>query len=132
MKYRMVLDYTIPEGTLAPYFDALRRGEAFASACRACDHVAYPARALCATCGADGPGWRALPGTARVVHRTGQGGQGDAGFALVRFDGADTLATVALHNPASRAMTGTLMPADADRPGLRLKLDDTPRGESDV
>jgi len=130
MKYRMVLDYTIPEGTLAPYFDALRRGEAAASRCRACGHVAYPARILCARCGANGPDWTTLRGTARVVHRTGRGD--DAGFALVRFDGADTLATVALHDPASRAATGTLLPADGERPGLRLKLDDIDRGESDA
>ncbi|MEP4197726.1 MAG: zinc ribbon domain-containing protein [Aliishimia sp.] len=129
MKHQMHLDYSIPEGALKPYFEALRVGNALASACQKCGHVAFPPRAMCASCGSDQMGWIALPGTAHVIHRTDGAA---ASFALVKFAGADTLSTVELLNASSIATTGTLEISADDQAGLRLKLTEIPEGLTDV
>jgi len=122
MKLHMSLDYTISEGALKPYFDALLRGDALASRCHSCGHVDFPARVICNICGSREMDWVTLSGTAEVIHRT-DGAK--SGFALAKFSGADTLTTVALTNPASKATIGRLSTPVGARPGLWLKLDET-------
>lgn len=122
MKLHMSLDYTISEGELKPYFDALLRGDALASRCQSCGHVAFPARVICNDCGSRELDWAVLPGTAQVIHRT-DGAK--SAFALAKFSGADTLTTLALTNPASKATTGRLSTPVGARPGLWLNLDET-------
>ena len=122
MKLHMRLDYTIAEGVLKPYFDALLRGDALASRCQTCGHVAFPARVICKDCGSGEMGWVTLSGAADVMHRT----DGDKfASSLAKFTGADTLTTVALTNPASKAISGRLSTPVGVRPGLWLKLDET-------
>lgn len=120
MKYAFTLDYHLPEGRLAPYFDALRKGRARASHCDGCGGVFFPARIRCSQCRVDCRDWRELSGRAEVLVRAGGG---DGRFALARFEGASCLATVALVNPAVHATRGVLVaPPDDDRPGLYLRL----------
>ncbi|MDF1775527.1 MAG: hypothetical protein P1V13_05825 [Rhizobiaceae bacterium] len=139
MKVRLVLDYSINEGVLQPYFDGLRAGKAIASRCDHCKHVAFPARSTCAICHADTVSFQPLSGRAEVVHRSDGPA---ASHALVRFDGADTQTTVALSNPQSTEPSGFLCkpPANqtvnkppnktndetAHRPGLWLCLGTSP------
>lgn len=139
MKVRLFLDYSINEGVLQPYFDGLRAGQAIASRCDHCKHVAFPARSTCAICHADTVSFQPLSGRAEVVHRSDGPA---ASHALVRFDGADTQTTVALSNPQSTEPSGTLCkpPANqtpnktanqindetAQRPGLWLCLGTSP------
>lgn len=130
MKQSITLGYTLPEGCLQPHFEALRRGEALASKCGACGHVAFPARVLCADCGADALRWVTLPGTARISCRTGGA---EKGFALVRFDGADAMCTVALKNPETASETGKLCVPENGEAGLWLLLDtETAKGDENV
>lgn len=119
MKYALALNYRLPEGRLAPYFDALRAGRARASHCESCGGAFFPARLRCTTCQADCQNWRDLSGRAEVMARTG--GEDDR-FALARFDGATCLTTVALVNPAIHATHGLLVAPPDDRPGLYLSL----------
>lgn len=128
MKYRLDLDYSIPLGDLAPYFDALARGEALASICNKCGVVAFPARAACADCPDAGIGWQRLEGTAQLMFRT-QGQAGD--FALVRFTGASTNSTVGLINPEQKSSVGKLVASPKDAPGLWLKLTNDNGGNDD-
>lgn len=127
MKHRMDLDYTIAEGDLAPYFSALRAGQALASMCANCGTVCFPARSQCATC-PDAPlTWRPLDGRATILMRT-DGATGS--FALVRFDGADTSSTVRLQNPHLTGRTGHVIAPVGDAAGLWLKIEET-EGEDD-
>lgn len=121
MKLQINLNYSISEGDLKPYFDALQSGEALASACPHCRQVVYPARLVCNACGSQEMNWKTLCGTAQIIHRT-DGAK--TGFALVRFSGADTLTTVALANPESMAITGRLSVPIGERLGLWLELDE--------
>lgn len=128
MKHRLTLDYTIPTGDLAPYFEALQLGKALASHCRTCGGVAFPARTHCAHCGAGGMRWQPLTGLARVVLRS----EGPSGcFALVQFDGASTCSTVAILNPEQETLFGYLTAPIGDAPGLWLKLTDEIGGDDD-
>ncbi len=122
MKLNISLDYTISEGALKPYFDALLSGKALASLCQVCGHVAFPARASCIACGSGEMDWTALSGTSNIIYRT-DGAK--SAFALAKFDGADTQTIVALTNPACKATTGSLSKPVGERPGLWLILDET-------
>lgn len=129
MKHQINLDYTITEGGLKPYFEALERSEALASRCQECGRIVFPARIICGACGSDQIEWTALIGVADLVHRTDGAVRS---FALMKFAGADTLSTVALLNPTSRATTGRLQsPADG-RPGLWVELDEITEGNDHV
>jgi len=121
MKHKLKLEYTIPTGDLSQYFDALNTGQALATACCKCAHVAFPARAICPKCKTDTFEWLPLTGTAQVLFRTDAD---DASYALVQFDGADTNTTVALTNPKIKTETGTLIAPTAGHSGLWLALHD--------
>jgi hypothetical protein len=129
MKHPINLDYTIAEGSLKPYFDALVRSDALASKCGGCGRVAFPARIICGACGSRQIEWAALTGAADLVHRTDGATRG---FALMKFAGADTLSTVALLNPTSRAKTGRLRSPDDGQPGLWVELDETTERDEHV
>lgn len=136
MKHKLTLDYTIPTGTLTPYFDALQDGKALASACTACGVVAFPARTLCGACGEKDMKWSPLKGTARILFRTDNCAdestdKSKVSFALVEFDGADTASTVALKNPEYKSTSGTLVAPKEGTSGLWLMLDETKIGEND-
>lgn len=120
MKHQINLDYTIAEGGLKPYFDALGRSEVLASKCQRCGRIVFPARIICGACGSDEVEWTALTGVANVVHRTDGVGRS---FALMKFAGADTLTTVALLNPRSGATSGRLKSHADGLPGLWVELD---------
>lgn len=126
MKHTLTLEYSIPTGDLSQYFDALNAGKALASACCACGHVAFPARVICPECKTKTFDWQPLTGTAQVLFRTDAG---DASYALVQFDGADTCSTVALTNPENQTTTGTLIAPIAGQTGLWLALDDIQNGD---
>ena len=121
MRFSIALDYTLPEGGMAPYFDALRAGVALASRCKGCGRISFPPRLVCAECGAEAHDWVRLSGRARVVLRTDALA---AAFALARFEGADGTTTVALGNPEARGETGQLMAPNGPRPGLWLRLNE--------
>tara|TARA_R110002051_G_scaffold136488_6_gene209176 strand:- start:22447 stop:22836 length:390 start_codon:yes stop_codon:yes gene_type:complete len=129
MKHKISLDYTIAEGDLKPYFDALGRSEALASRCEGCGRVSFPLRIICGACGSHLVARLALTGLAKLVHRTDGATRS---FALMKFAGADTLSTVALLNPTSQATTGRLRsPADG-RPGLWVELNEITEGDVNV
>jgi uncharacterized OB-fold protein len=119
MKYQMTLDYTIPFGDLAPYFEALQVGKALASECIKCGYVAFPARINCGACGSENTKWTPLKGTAHIQFQTD--GASDS-FALVKFDGADTASTVGLLNPNQETTIGSLVAPRGDAPGLWVEL----------
>lgn len=126
MKTRLTLEYDVPFGDLATYADALADGRALASKCGVCGDVAFPARNLCRSCGNDQMRWKELPGRARIVHRTDAGTKG---FALVKFDGADTHSMVGLTNPEIDMPSGRLVAPVGDAPGLWLELQELSGGE---
>ena len=128
MKHQLILDYSIPLGDLALFFDALDEGKALASACTECGKVAFPARMRCGACGSIGTKWKPLIGTAQILFRT-DGGSGS--FALVKFDGADTRSTVALINPERSETTGKLAASVGNAPGLWLTLGHEKEGDDD-
>lgn len=129
MKHTINLEYTIAEGSLKPYFDALVSSKALASKCQACARVAFPARIICGTCKSDQVEWLALTGSATLVQRT----DGPThSFALMQFAGADTLSTVALLNPSIQSSTGRLQTPGDGRPGLWVNLDETSEGDDHV
>ncbi|MEP2531500.1 zinc ribbon domain-containing protein [Shimia sp.] len=127
MKHRLTLDYSVPVGDLAPYFDALAEGKALASECSGCGFVAFPARNLCGACGCRDMKWRQLEGSARLLFRS----DGNSSFALVKFDGADTKSTVGLIHPERTTQTGELAAPLGDAPGLWLALADDNEGNDD-
>ena len=121
MKYALKLDYHIPEGRLGPYFEGLREGRAMATSCERCGAVYFPARLRCSQCGRDCDKWRELSGEAEILRRSG--GPDDC-FALVRFEGATVLTTVAITNPGNDTTTGVLVAGEEGRLGPLLRLDD--------
>jgi uncharacterized OB-fold protein len=127
VKHQLVLDYTVPVGDLAPYFEALHAGVALASKCNSCGAVAFPARTRCGVCVGSEMTWKELDGTAQIMFRTNTPSES---FALVKFAGADTSSTVRLRNPEITTPSGTLVAPDGDRPALWLELD-TQRGGHD-
>ncbi|SOH92199.1 Rubredoxin-like zinc ribbon domain [Monaibacterium marinum] len=127
MKHHLGLDYTIPVGDLAPYFEALQAGNALASACGKCGHVAFPARAQCGACGATDLRWKPLTGRAQILFRTDAA---SSSYALVKFDGADSSSTVGLCNPEQKTSSGRLAVPIGDAAGLWLTLTDN-KGEED-
>ncbi|MEP3435772.1 MAG: zinc ribbon domain-containing protein [Hoeflea sp.] len=120
MKLTLTLNYTLPEGELSPYFDALRNGRALASRCAGCGWLSFPARVRCEKCGTGTHDWVELSGKARVIFRTDGVA---ASHALVRFDGADGATLVALQNPEEINEGGRLVVPQGERPGLWLRLD---------
>lgn len=119
MKQQLILDYTIPVGDLAPYFDALQEGKALASKCSECGAVVFPARSGCVKCVGADIHWQELNGNAVVLFRTDGVG---TSFALVQFDGAETQTTVAIKNPEIHTSFGLLIAPPNDAAGLWLEL----------
>lgn len=111
MRKRLQLDYRLSAGRLAPWADALSKGRALGRRCDGCRRVSFPPLRRC-TCGSDEASWQELSGEAEIVHRTA--GQEEA-FALVRFEGADTLAVVRLADIGEGETRGYLTP-QADEP----------------
>lgn len=128
MKHRLSLDYTIPAGDLAPYFTALQAGNALASECGKCGHVAFPARAQCGACCTVDMTWKPLSGRAQILFRTDTAA---SSYALVKFDGADSSSTVGLCNPEQKTSFGRLVAPVGDAAGLWLTLADNNKGEED-
>ena len=119
MTDRLTLDYRLPKGRLAPFFEALARGEALAARCTCCGCVQFPPANACPRCGSAGADWCRLGGDARLLHRTETP---DAAFALVRFHGADTAALVRLTDRTARGREGRLVAATEEAPALTLAL----------
>lgn len=128
MKHQLVLDYTVPVGDLAPYFEALHAGVALASKCNTCGAVAFPARTLCGVCVGNKMTWQELDGTGQVLFRTDTPSES---FALVKFAGADTCSTVRLKNPEVTTTSGRLTSPDGDRPALWMELKAIDGGHDD-
>lgn len=125
MEFRLTLDYVLSAGRLEPWITALRRGEAAALSCNKCKKVHFPPSRRC-TCGSADARWVTLPGTATIIERSDGGG---LGFALVRFDGADTLATAVLHEFDTNRCRGRLAAVADGPPALVLvpePKDETP------
>jgi len=129
VKYPINLQYTIAEGGLAPYFEALTRSEALASECKSCQRVAFPARMVCGACGSHQVQWTALSGLANLIYRTDGT---ELSFALVKFAGADTLSTVGLLNPGSQTTSGRLRSLANGQSGIWIELNETTDGDNHV
>ncbi len=110
------LDYKLNAGWLAPYIDGLKNGKLVARQCATCSRTSLPPVRSC-TCGHSDGLWKTLDGTARILHRT-TGTDGD--FAMVRFNGADTLTVVALDSVSASATTAVIKPASGNLPQLIL------------
>lgn len=126
MKRALTLQYTVNFGELAPYAVAVTEGRALASACQHCGFTAFPPRAICPTCQRPGFAWRALSGSARIVHRTAGGEQV---FGLVQFAGADTQTVVRLHAIPDGATAGRLIAPRDELIGLWLGVDGPDAGK---
>ncbi|WP_223424524.1 Zn-ribbon domain-containing OB-fold protein [Tateyamaria pelophila] len=116
ISYPLSLNYSLAPGWLEPFVSGLETGAALARKCDACAAVSFPPLRVC-PCGATDATWVTLPGTARIELRTYGS---DGAFGLVRFDGADTRATVRLVDIAPDEETGRIMASDAQRPMLCL------------
>jgi len=120
--HRLTLDYTLAPGWMEPWVDALMAGRALARRCP-CGHVSFPPLRTCPACDGGEGDWIALPGTARIVHRTDGA---DGPHALARFDGADTAAIAALHDVPPGATRATLTAPPGPLPRLILTAGATP------
>lgn len=112
----LTLRYAHALGDLAPFFDALKRGELMGTRCGGCDSVWMPPRLLC-SCGGRGMQWERLSGEGVVVAVTltesalpATERRGPMGFALVQFDGA------------GRSTLVRFAPGDAIAVGRRVRL----------
>jgi uncharacterized OB-fold protein len=119
MEHRVELEYRLSAGRLQPWIDALREGRALGLACSECHRVAFPPARRCA-CGSSRSDWAELPGTATIVERSDGP---EAAFALARFDGADTLATVRIDDSAGSIGRGRLKPVPDGPPALIITAD---------
>lgn len=110
------LNYTLPEGWLAPWADALREGRVLARRCSACGWASFVPLRAC-RCGNLTGEWVELPNFARIEHRcTGL----DGDFALARFEGADTACVAALQGVPEGATSARLLPVAGDLPRIVL------------
>ena len=116
VSHRLTLGYALAPGWLAPFADGLTGGIAMARRCGTCRRTSFPPLRTC-QCGAAAGDWIALPGTAQIRFRT-SGSDGD--FALVRFDGADTSATVRVRGIAPDRMRGQIEMPDGPLPMMIL------------
>jgi len=106
------LRYAHGLGGLAPYFTGLERGAALATQCPACRRTWFAPRLTC-TCGGRALAWVELSGRGTIAALSrgravlpGTDFVADAGFALIRLDGADNLCFGRLAAAASRLGPG--------------------------
>lgn len=114
--YSLNLNYRLSPGWLSPYVTGLREGKLKARQCAACSHTSVPP-VRCCHCGCRDGHWTTLDGSAHIIKQT-TGSDGD--FALVRFNGADTLTVVALESLPPDATTGVVKTVNGDLPTLTL------------
>lgn len=114
--HTLILDYQLNAGWLAPYVDGLKDGKVIARQCAACSRTSLPPMRSC-ICGHSGGHWKQLLGTAKIMQRT-TGTDGD--FAMVLFDGADTLSVVALDAVSPSATSVVIKAASGKLPQLIL------------
>ena len=117
MKLSLNLDYTLGEGWLAPWVEALREGRALASSCSECGSAYFPPVRHCPNSGALSDGWQPLSGRATILFRTA-GADGD--FALAAFDGAQGAAIVRAERLPQDATRGSLQAIPDGQPTLIL------------
>lgn len=116
ISHTLTLDYTLAPGWLAPFIDGLEHGVAVGRKCNDCAAVSFPPLRIC-TCGSDTGTWLTLSGKAEIgLHTSGT----DGSFGMVRFEGADTHATVALIDIKSDDCTGWIMASDGNLPMMRI------------
>lgn len=102
------LTYDLKFGALQAHAEGLRRGEAVAVKCGQCGLVSFPPVAVCSRCGAREAEPQVLAGSAVILGMTGPE---ERRFALVRFDGSDTVAVARLHGIDEKTTDrGRLMP----------------------
>ncbi len=118
MDYRLVLDYRLSAGRLTPWIEGLRIGKARAHCCGECGRVSFPPERRC-SCGSIQTKWMTLPGSATILQRS-DGPENS--FALARFEGADTLTSVRLHNPEIQSDRGRLLAVPEGPPAQVLAL----------
>ncbi|MDA8586683.1 zinc ribbon domain-containing protein [Rhodobacteraceae bacterium] len=114
--HRLVLDYHLPPGWMAPFVEGLAQGQTIARRCEDCARTSFPPLRSC-PCGASAGAWVELDGTAQIIHRTD--GQ-DGSFALVLFDGAATHSVVRLDNLAPDQNIGRLAKSTGPLPQIIL------------
>lgn len=119
MDHRLVLDYSLTAGRLEPWIAALRHGKATGLSCSDCGKVSFPPVRRC-TCGSTQSKWVELVGTASIVERSDGDG---SSFALAKFDGADTVATVRLQDPENNTDHRCLAAVPDGPPALVLVPD---------
>jgi len=116
INYPLILDYQLNAGWLAPYVDGLKDGKLIARQCTRCSRISFPPVRSC-ICGHTDGNWKQLKGTAKILQRA-TGTDGD--FAMVRFDGADTLSVAALDAVSLSATTVTIKTTGSNLPQLIL------------
>lgn len=120
MKHRIILDYDLGEGWLAPWINGLRNGRAVASQCQGCNTARFPPLRVCTTCRTPSENWVELSGRANVLIRS-SGCDGD--FALVHFEGAKGAAVVRAEQLSDTAAHGHLSACPEGPPILQLEPD---------
>ena len=116
IEHPLILDYQLNAGWLTPYIDGLQEGKLIAHQCASCSRTSCPPVRSC-ICGNTDGRWKQLKGTASILQRT-TGADGD--FAMVRFDGADTLSVVALDTVSLSATTVVIKTTNSKLPQLIL------------
>ena len=110
------LNYTLAEGWLAPWVDALREGRVLARRCSACGSTSFVPLRAC-RCGNLTGEWVELQNSARIERRcAGLDGE----FALARFEGADTACVAALRDVPEGATRARLVAATGTLPRIVL------------
>lgn len=123
MNQKLVLNYTLGRGALAPYLDALVEGVALAGHCAQCGRTSFPPERLC-RCARRGERDGALhqqelSGQARILYRT----DGPAGsFALAQFEGADNQTVCGIANPQVSGAHARLRAVSEERPGIVVQI----------
>jgi len=116
INHRLTIDYTLSAGWLAPWVEALSKGNALARHCSGCGRNSFAPERVC-PCGETCGDWLLLSGKAVIENRTDGV---DGSFALVRFKGADTCVVVALEGIAEGQTTGQLVRAEGALPRMVL------------
>lgn len=128
IEFTLTLNYQLNAGWLSPFIEGLRNGKLMARQCTACSRTSLPPTRSC-TCGSHDGNWVVLNGTASILKRT-TGSDGD--FALVRFDGADTMSVVAMDSLPSNAKSAVVKLADSKLPSLTLTTAPALRTRHDI
>ncbi|MEP6068258.1 MAG: zinc ribbon domain-containing protein [Paracoccaceae bacterium] len=116
ISHHLALDYTLAPGWMTPFVEGVKTGVATGRKCTDCAKVSFPPVRIC-PCGSTKGTWVALSGQAEITWRTDGA---DGSFALVRFEGANTLSSVKLIDVDLDTTNGRLAASEGELPMLLL------------